>query len=362
MLGEFMRRFVNQVSRYAYPARDRVRRVSVQRRAVAARERVHRRRFAHAFRRYHLRHAEREQPFGAGLYWNPLVGVRRRHRKARIDVVMRPALAVDALPKLAVSARVANGRPPSVQEIRAERQDEVGAGEVEVRHPVLPEHGLDGAFQVGFLQRLKRGVSRAVSVHEAADDVSEMPAHRVGGYDDAALSAFGAGVLQVERQPADGVRPADFFELVGAALARADHRTANPVRVVERLQPGFASGAVLADVDRVVDVALYLLGAPFHDADDDAFAGGALAAQRGVPVVAPGHQILRHLDGGLDEQLVFRHAASRENHGGGGGAARERHKLSSGQSHVGVAPLSSGRLCSRSGRRFRGGTQRSRPS
>ena len=157
MLGEFMRRFVNQVSRDANPARDGVRGVSVQRRAVAARERVHRRRFAHAVRRYHLRHAEREQPFGPRLYGNPLVGVRRRHRKARIDVIMRPALAVDALPKLAVAARVANGRPPSVQEIRAERQDEVGGGEVEVRHPVLPEHGLDGAFQVGFLQRLERG-------------------------------------------------------------------------------------------------------------------------------------------------------------------------------------------------------------
>ena len=103
---------------------------------------------------------------------------------------------------------------------------------------------------------------------------------------DTSLLSLCLKVLEVEGKSADGVGPANLFELSGAALSGADQRPANAVRVVEGLEARFAACAMLADVDWVVYVAFDLLGAAFHDANDHAL---ARSAERGVPVVSTGY-------------------------------------------------------------------------
>ena len=223
-------------------------------------------------------------------------------------MIVSSPLAV-ALSELAVAPSVADRRPPGVEEVGAERQEESGVLKIEVGHPVLVEHRLNGALEVRVFDRLVRQILAAELFGEALGYGSRMSAEGIGRQHDACLLSLGLEVLEVEGEPSDGVGPANLLELSVAAFPGAHQRPAYAVRVVEGLKARLAARAVLADVDGVVDIAFDLLGSSFHDADDNALARSALAAERGVPVVAAGYHVFRHSYGRLDAQLVFRHAA-----------------------------------------------------
>ena len=91
--------------------------------------------------------------------------------------------------------------------------------------------------------------------------------------------------------------------------------------MVKGLQPGFASGVVLALVDGVVRVALHLLGAALDYANDYAAALRVLPAERGIPVINAAYQVLRQVDGALNLKLLFRNEAAIESNRPEGGYA-----------------------------------------
>ena len=244
-------------------------------------------------------------------------------------MVVSSPLAV-ALSELAVASAVADRRPPCVEEVGAERQEESGVLKIEVGHPVLVVHRFYGVLEVRVFDRLVSQVLAAELFGEAPGDGSRMSAERIGRQHDACLLSLGLEILEVEGEPSDGVGPANLLELSVAAFSGADQWSANAVRIVEGLEARLAARAVLADVDGVVDIAFDLLGSAFHDTDYDALARSALAAERRVPVIAAGHQVLGHPYRGLDAQLIFGHAAGGEQHRSPGRAARQGQKLSSG--------------------------------
>ena len=273
--------------------------------------------------------AEGQQPLGARVDVDPVVGVGRGHGEPGVDVDQPPALPV-ALAQLAVPARVLDRRQPGVQEVGAEGEDAAGVAYIEVGQHLLLKHLLDGGAERDALHGLVGQVPAAEPGHEAIDDHSKMGADGVGDHHHRRLVVVVLQSLELEGQPRDGVAPPDLLELVRASGPNAHHRSAYPVRVVERLQSRFAAGAVLAGVDGVVDVALDLLGPALHHPDQDALAGGTLAAQRCIPVVQTGDQVLGHLDGRLDLQLAFAYSACLEYDGAGCRAARQGQELSSG--------------------------------
>ena len=223
----------------------------------------------------------------------------------------RPALSV-ALPEIAVASAVAHRRDPRIQEVRAEGEDGRSVVDVEVRQHVLPEDLLDGRMQIRALQRLIRYVTATVSGHEPLDYEAEVRAHGVGSHDHAGLITGFLLNFQLLGQTTHGIGPADLAEAAGSSLPHPQHRSAYAVRMIERLESGLAPRAVLSAVGGIIDVAFDLLGAPLHYATDDSLGGGALAADSGIPVVDPGDEVLGHLDGGLNEELLFRDAAGLE--------------------------------------------------
>ena len=140
-----------------------------------------------------------------------------------------------ALPELAVASAVADGRSPGVEEVSAERQEESGVFKIEVGHPVLVEHRLDGPLQVGALDWFVWEIPAAELFGEALGDGARVSAERTRRQDDAGLPSLGLEVLKVEGEPADGVGPANLLELSGAALSGSNQRAAYAVRVVEGL-------------------------------------------------------------------------------------------------------------------------------
>ena len=242
---------------------------------------------------------------------------------------MGTPLAV-ALPELAVAASVSHGRPPCVEEVRPERQDELRIFDVEVRHPVLAEHSLDRRVQVGAFERLVWNMPCAVLLGESANDEAEVPPQRIGGNHHPLLAPCLLDVLQVERKPADRVGPANLFELPRAAFARAHHRAPNSIWIVQSLETSFASRAMLAHVGRVIDITLNLARPALHNTDYNAFSGAALPAEGGIPVISPRDEVLRHTHRRLDKQLILRHTAGGEKNRRGRGAAGESQELSSG--------------------------------
>ena len=276
-------------------------------------------------------------------------------------MVVSSPLAV-ALSELAVAPSVADRRPPCVEEVGAERQEESGVLKIEVGHPVLVVHRFYGVPEVRVFDRLVRQILAAELFGEAPGHGARMSAERTGRQHDACLLSLGLEVLEVEAEPADGVCPANLLELTRAALPGANERPANAVRVVEGLKARLAPRrCACLRFTGVVDVAFDLLGSSFHDADDKRPRSfPQLAAERGVPVVAAGYHVFRHPYRGLDEQLIFGYAA------GGKTAPRPRPSRPSGSETVfwlvpyPVYVPSSGRLCSRSAPRCRGGSRHSR--
>ena len=287
----------------------------------------------------------------------PPVGVGGGHREAGVDVHHRAADAV-ALSELPVAPAVAHGGDPRVQEVGPERQQVLGALQIEVGHYVLLEDILDGGPERQRLQRLVREVAGARGRDEAVDDHAGMRPDRVRDHD--GLRPV-LELLELQGDARYRVRPAYLLPRACAALSDAEQRRADAVGVVQRLEARLAPRAVLAAVDRMVDVALDLLGPALHHADDDALARRALPAQRRVPVVEPGDHVLGHLQRRLDEHLVWRNAAGLEHDRRSGGAAQQGQESSSCQIDWHIYP-SSGTSCSRRARCSSGGSRRNRPS
>ena len=285
----------------------------IEHRRVAARQLLDGARCGQAVGDDHVRHAQREQALLAGAHEKPLVGVGGRHRKPRLHLYERAALAL-ALPEVAVAPRVAHGGDPRVQEVGAERQHVARVVDVEVGQAVLVEHLLDGPAKVGLLEHLVGHVAATVARHEAIDHVAHVGARRLGYEHHGLLVAGGALVIELIGEAADGVGPAYLLVLARSALAGAYQRPAYAVGVVERLQARLAACAVLAAVDRVVDVALDLLGPALHHAHHEPLAGGAAAAERGVPVGKARHHVFRHLQRALYVLLLLGDATGREDY------------------------------------------------
>ena len=111
---------------------------------------------------------------------------------------------------------------------------------------------------------------------------------------------------------------ADGVELAGAAVAAAPHCAGDAVGVVEGLYAGLAAGVGLALVGGIEGIALDLLGPAFHDADEDALAGRAVAAKAGVPVVLAADEVFREAHRALDAELAFADAEALTGHGADG--------------------------------------------
>jgi hypothetical protein len=62
-------------------------------------------------------------------------------------------------------------------------------------------------------------------------------------------------------------------------------------------------------------VALDLLGASLHYPDENTLAGGATAAEAGIPVVFATHEVFREAHRALDVQLAFSDAEALTGHG-----------------------------------------------
>ena len=90
--------------------------------------------------------------------------------------------------------------------------------------------------------------------------------------------------------------------------------------MVERLKTCLTSYAVTALVNGIVHIAFDFFGTTLHDPNDDTFASGTLAAHRGIPVIQTGDEVLRHLNGSLDQQLICRNATCLKHHRTCGGA------------------------------------------
>ena len=143
----------------------------------------------------------------------------------------------------------------------------------------------DGRRRIPVLER------RPEELHLAfADHLGQKP-HPVGT-PAGGLPGFGLekGLCSVE---ADGYKPVLFLQ----------QRCFQPVRVVDGLQGGLAAHAELAAVEGVQGVALDLDHAPFAVLGDDAAAGRALPAGRGIPGGLAGHHVFRGLDQAVE---IFR--------------------------------------------------------
>ena len=78
--------------------------------------------------------------------------------------------------------------------------------------------------------------------------------------------------------------------------ARSSEGFAQPIRIIEALQRGLPCGAEFPLVERMIGVAFYFFGAPFHHANDDSTAGVALPACRGVPIRDAWHDLVVRQD------------------------------------------------------------------
>ena len=126
------------------------------------------------------------------------------------------ALPVLALPEVAVSASVSDGRLPRVQEVRPEGQDVCRILDIEVGHRVLVEDLLHRGLQHGAFEGLIAHMLRAERLCEPIDDQAHVRADRVGN-EDGFLAAGGSESLC---NAGYGVRPAKLLPLALAALAR----------------------------------------------------------------------------------------------------------------------------------------------
>ena len=320
MLREIVRYIPYLVSRNARNPRHLLRRIRPQ--IHPRRQRRRRARVRQPVRDNHLRYAQRKHTLCPRLDIHPLIRVCRRQRKPRIDMYQLAALAaLRHIPERAIPAPIPHRRYPSVKPVPPKRQDSGGVCDVKIRQRVLPEHPPCRRPQRGLLQRLVSHPPRPILRREPIRHQPHMRPHRIRRQHNRALTPGLAYLPQLMRQPRYRVLPAYLTKLIRAALAHANHRPPNPIRVIQRLQAALAARAVRPLVDGIIHIPLNLLSAPLHHPHHYPLPRGTLPAHRRIPVIAPRNQILRHLYRRLHKQLILRHAARLKEYRAGSRAA-----------------------------------------
>src|ERR1700719_530269 len=102
----------------------------------------------------HVGYAQREYALHPRPAGNPFIGTGAGLRHARFDLREPAAAAWAALTHLAVTYRLRHGRVPSAQEIGAEGEQVIGAGEIERGKLRAPETQKIGLTEHRFVERL----------------------------------------------------------------------------------------------------------------------------------------------------------------------------------------------------------------
>jgi len=250
---------------------------------------------------------------------NPLVRVRRRQRLSGLDVDERAGASVAERVHPGERARVVDVRQPRLDEVGAERQHDFRVLERVMRDRVPIERDLVRGPDRLVAERLERHArARPQRLNPAVEQRAEVAGLELRHDGDRAAlpgrteraDAFGDELLG--RVPENRL---------GRAAGLAHARAGEPVGMVEALKRGLSAQAQRAFVDRMVRIALELHDTPLAVARDDAAAGRAFAAHRGVPRGDAGHD------------LVVGHHQGKNGLGGllapaaGRGRARRRHDL-----------------------------------
>ena len=189
--------------------------------------------------------------------------------------------------------RVVHVREPGLDEVGAERQDGLGVLERVVRDRVAIERDLvRGADRLvgeglqGHAGTCPEGLPPSV------EQPTEVPVLELR--DDGDRPAL-AAVLERGDLVRDDLRGGVPRCGLESGAAFTNHRSGDPVRMIEALERSLASQAERARVDRVVGVPLELDDAPLAIARDDAAAGRALPAHGREPGGNTRHELLvRH--------------------------------------------------------------------
>ena len=232
----------------------------------------------------HARHPERERHLASGPDRHPFVGVGAGQREARLDGHERAAVLPGA--HLGEGAHVPDRRAPGLEEVGAKRDQEMGAGEIQVGHGRLAEGAAVGLAQ---RHRGERLVGQARAAGPRGPGAAELleGARLVAGEQGDAL-AVPARVPDPLAGALEGFVPG---ELAPRAVLPG-HRSGDAVGIVEPLEPSLPARAQPAAVDGVRGIALDLDGATLARLDQDTAAGGALAARARVPVRDAGKDVL----------------------------------------------------------------------
>ena len=247
----------------------------------------------HSLVDHHAQDREREQPFCSGGIADPFVRVRRRQRLTRLDVDERAGAAVAERVHAREGPGVVHVREPGLDEVGAERQDGLGVLERVVRDRVAIERDLVGGADrlVGEGLQGDPG-TRPERLHPAVEQATEVSVLELR--DDGDRPALAAGPERGDLVRDDLRRGVPRGGLESGA-AFANHRSGDPVGMIETLERGLAPHAERARVDRMVRVSLELDDAPLAIARDDAAAGRALPAHGREPRGDARHELLvRH--------------------------------------------------------------------
>ena len=232
-------------------------------------------------------HRGRHRSLGAGLEGDPLVRARRGERQARLEVHEARGAAVAGTPRFREVAGVAHRGEPGLQEVRSERDHEVGPAEVVLRQAVAPEDRPAGGPQRLVGERLVPQPAGAAHGGGPAVDERIQGAGQDRGHDGDAVTPSGrpqigeaVGERALAPLPVDRVehRPSG-----GRVRGAASVRAAVAVRAVESLERRLAAHAEGAAVRRMRRIALDLYRPAFASLDEGAATARALAADAGVP-------------------------------------------------------------------------------
>ncbi len=272
-----------------------------------------------------VRHRKREQTFGSGLDWQPLVGARSGLRQPRLRVHELAAYTGPSLTELAVRIDVVHRRQERLEQIRVERQQVVGVREVRNRQPRDAGHEL---HRLPERRRIERIVGDDVRCTEPGRESLDHRAHRP------AIAAAGQQRnpqrrcllrLQLGDEQLLRLFPRDRLILSRTAGPRQFQRSLDAIGMVEHLHAGLTAGAGAAHADRVIGIALDFFGLhrlaallltvddadrlTLHDAHGDATARGTLLAHRPNPSLFSRHEAVF---GDEQRNQLLRRAASVE--------------------------------------------------
>ncbi len=172
---------------------------------------------------------------------------------------------------------------PGIEEVGAERHDELGLREVVRRQLIHAEHSLVGQAQRLVIERLPTHDTPTECRGPLREKIGKRAAAGAGNHRELAAGDLG-------RQPRDRIVPRRGLE---GAVGIPHHRALDPARIVESLQCRLAARAELPLVDGVLGIPLELDGPSLTRPHVNTATGGALGARARVPGRDAGDLILR---------------------------------------------------------------------